>query len=116
FAGLPFLSLVTPFLFLPILARIAGPDAWLAIAVGQSVGGFAALFVSLGYNTVGPTVVALATDRPAVLQRSILPRLVLFVPSAVVAVAVAVVVAPGSHRLEAGIMALALTLAGLSSG
>jgi hypothetical protein len=38
FAGLPFLSLLTPFLLLPILARVAGAEAWLAIAIGQSVG------------------------------------------------------------------------------
>jgi HemY protein len=32
FAGLPFIALATPLLFLPVLARIAGAEAWLAIA------------------------------------------------------------------------------------
>jgi len=117
FAGLPFLSLLTPFLFLPVLARVAGADAWLAIAVGQSVGAFAALVVGLGYNTVGPTAVALETvpQRAAVLERSIRPRLALFAPAVVVAATLAAVIAPESHRLDAALMAIALTLGGLSS-
>ena len=117
FAGLPFISLITPFLFLPILARVAGAEAWLAIAVGQSVGAFAALFVAFGYNTVGPTVVALEPTnlRPAVLARSVRPRLALFVPAVVTAALVASFVAPTAHRIDATLMAVALTLSGLSS-
>lgn len=117
FAGLPFLSLVTPFLFLPILARVAGADAWLAIAVGQSSGGFFALVVALGYNTIGPPMVAVsaAADRPRLLARSLRARAVVWVPSAALAITVAALVAPPTHRLEAGLMALAMTLTGLSS-
>jgi O-antigen/teichoic acid export membrane protein len=117
FAGLPFLTLLTPFLFLPLLARVAGAEAWLAIAIGQSVGAFAALVVALGYNTVGPTVVALesAARRSAVLERSIRPRLALFVPAVIVAATIAASIAPEAHRLDAALMAIALTLSGLSS-
>lgn len=117
FAGLPFLSLLTPFLFLPILARVAGADAWLAIAVGQSVGAFLALFIALGYNTVGPTMVALAdpADRPAVLRRSVIARLVIFLPAVVLAVVISAIIAPESHRLEAALMSAAMALTGLSS-
>lgn len=117
FAGLPFLSLVTPFLFLPILARVAGAEAWLAIAVGQSVGAFLALIVALGYNTVGPTMVALVSpeERPALLRRSVLARALLFVPCAAIAVAISIVIAPEGYRADAGTMSLAMTLTGLSS-
>lgn len=117
FAGLPFLSLVTPFLFLPILARVAGAEAWLAIAVGQSVGAFLALIVALGYNTVGPTMVALVPpeERPALLRRSVLARALLFVPCAAIAVAISIVIAPEGYRADAGTMSLAMTLTGLSS-
>lgn len=117
FAGLPFLSLITPFLFLPILARVAGADAWLAFAVGQSTGGFFALIVALGYNTVGPPMVAVSSlqSRPALLARSLRARILVWMPSTVIAVAVAVLIAPASHRLEAGLMAVAMTLTGLSS-
>ena len=116
FAGLPFLSLLTPFLFLPVLARLAGADAWLAIAVGQSVGGFAGLVVSLGFNTVGPTAVARATaaERSELLRRSLAPRALLFLPAAAVAAVIAVMLAPPSHALESGLMAVALALFGLT--
>ena len=117
FAGLPFLSLITPFLFLPILARVAGADAWLAFAVGQSSGGFFALIVALGYNTVGPPMVAVSDQdaRPILLARSLRARVLVWIPSAVLAAAVAVVIAPSSHRLDAGLMAVAMTMTGLSS-
>lgn len=117
FAGLPFLSLITPFLFLPLLARIAGADSWLAIAVGQSAGAFAALVISLGYNTVGPTLVARAApaDRAEVLRESLPVRLALAAPAAAIAMVVAVLVAPAGHGLEAALMALALALSGLSA-
>lgn len=117
FAGLPFLSLITPFIFLPILSRIAPADAWLAIAIGQSVGAFLALVVALGYNTVGPTMVALARpeERATVLRASILARLLLFVPCAVMAVVIAMLIAPVDYRLDAGLMSLAMVLTGLSS-
>ena len=117
FAGLPFLSLVTPFLFLPLLARVAGADAWLAIAVGQSIGGFFALAVSLGFNTVGPALVALTPDegRASVLLSSIRARLVVFVPSAVLAAVIAALVVPPGFGLVGALMSLAMVLTGLSS-
>ncbi|WP_168626457.1 polysaccharide biosynthesis protein [Cryobacterium sp. BB307] len=117
FAGLPFLSLVTPFLFLPILARVAGADAWLAIAIGQSVGAFAALFVALGYNTVGPTMVALAAPdaRTELLRRSVHARFALFLPAVIVAAVIAAVASPEANRLDGALMSVAMTLTGLSS-
>jgi O-antigen/teichoic acid export membrane protein len=117
FAGLPFLSLITPFLFLPILARVAGAEAWVAIAVGQSVGAFFALAVSLGYNTVGPAQVALAEacDRAALLRSSFRARLVILAPAAVLASVIGALIAPPGFWLEGGLMALATVLSGLSS-
>ena len=117
FAGLPFLSLITPFLFLPLLARIAGVDAWLAIAVGQSVGGFLALFVALGYNTIGPTIVALAAppDRAALLVNSVRARVAVVLPAIVVAAGLAALIAPASNRIDAALMSVAMVLTGLSS-
>ncbi|HRN28937.1 MAG TPA: polysaccharide biosynthesis protein [Terrimesophilobacter sp.] len=117
FGGLPFLALLTPFLFLPILARVAGADAWLAIAVGQSVGAFLALFVALGYNTVGPTLVALAQteEKPTVLRQSVLARLAILAPALIVGTALAALIAPDSHRIEAALMSAAMVLTGFSS-
>lgn len=117
FAGLPFLSLITPFLFLPILARVAGADAWLAIAVGQSSGGFFALIVALGFNTVGPPLIALAAPsiRPRLLVTSLHARLLVWLPSALLAAVIAALVSPASYRVDAAVMAIAMTLTGLSS-
>jgi len=117
FAGLPFLALLTPFLFLPILARVGGADAWLALAVGQSIGAFLALFVSLGYNTMGPTLVSLTPvpDRSTLLVTSVRARLVLVVPAIAIAGTLAALVAPSTHRLEAVLMSTAMVLTGVSS-
>jgi O-antigen/teichoic acid export membrane protein len=117
FAGLPFLSLITPFLFLPILARVAGADAWLAIAVGQSSGGFFALIVALGFNTVGPPLIALAAPsiRPRLLATSIQARGLVWLPSALIAALIAAAVSPHDYRVDAAVMAVAMSLTGLSS-
>jgi O-antigen/teichoic acid export membrane protein len=117
FAVLPFLSMVVPFLFLPILARVAGADAWLAVAIGQSAGAFFALVVALGFNLVGPTLVSVVppSDRRALFRTSVQARAVLFLPSAVIAFAMSALLAPTEYQEVAGLMALAICLTGLSS-
>ncbi|GMA90033.1 lipopolysaccharide biosynthesis protein [Homoserinibacter gongjuensis] len=116
FAGVPFLSLLAPFLFLPVLARLAGADAWVAIAVGQSVGGFAALVAGLGYATLAPPLVAvaLADERRRILATSVHARLPAWVVAGAVGVVVSVLLAPESARVEAGAMAGAMSLAALA--
>jgi O-antigen/teichoic acid export membrane protein len=116
FAGVPFLSLLAPFLFLPVLARLAGADAWVAIAVGQSVGGFAALVAGLGYATLAPPLVAvaLAEERRRILATSVHARLPAWVVAGAVGVVVSVLLAPESARVEAGAMAGAMSLAALA--
>lgn len=116
FAGVPFLSLLAPFFFLPVLARLAGTDAWVAIAVGQSLGGFAALLAGLGYPTLAPALIAVAGPerRRRILATSMHVRLPVWVVAATAAVLLAAVLAPPSHRVEASLMAAALSLAGLA--
>lgn len=116
FAGVPFLSLLAPFLFLPLLARLAGADAWVAIALGQSVGGFAALVAGLGYATLAPPVVAVATEseRRRVVATSVHARGPAWLIAGAAAAVVAVLLAPESARAEAGAMAAAMSLAALA--
>jgi O-antigen/teichoic acid export membrane protein len=116
FAGIPFLSLLAPFLFLPLLARLAGPDAWVAIALGQSVGGFAALASGFGYATLAPPQVAVATPerRRRILATSLHARLPAWVVAAAAGIAVAGAVAPEDHRAEAALMAGAMSLSALA--
>lgn len=117
FAGLPFLSMATPFLILPILARLAGPDAWIAIAVGQSTGGFFALVVAQGYNLVGPTMVNITptAERADAFRISVQSRFVVFLPMAIGSFALVWLIAPAGYRLEGALMGVAATVTGLSS-
>jgi O-antigen/teichoic acid export membrane protein len=116
FAGVPFLSLIAPLLFLPVLARLAGTDAWVAIALGQSVGGFAALVAGLGYSTLAPPMIAVATAdrRRRILATSLHIRLPFWLVAGAVGVLVAALLAPESHRLHAAVMAGAISLAALA--
>jgi O-antigen/teichoic acid export membrane protein len=116
FAGVPFLSLLAPFLFLPVLARLAGADAWVAIALGQSVGGFAALVAGLGYPTLAPPQVAVAAAerRRRILATSLHVRTPVWLVVAAAGVVVAALLAPESHRADAAVMAGAMSLAGLA--
>jgi len=116
FAGVPFLSLVAPFVFLPVLARLAGTDSWNAIALGQSVGGFAALVSGLGYSTLAPPYVAAATpgQRRRLVATSLHVRVPVWIVAAVVSVVVAVLLTPDASRVDAGAMAFAMSLAGLA--
>ncbi len=116
FAGAPFLSLVAPFFFLPVLSRLAGVEAWVAIAVGQSVGGFAALVVGMGYPTLAPPILAVASDerRRRYIATSLHVRLPVWGIAAVAAGIVAGVLAPGAFRADAVATAIAMSLAGLA--
>ncbi|MEO6116561.1 MAG: polysaccharide biosynthesis protein [Pseudolysinimonas sp.] len=116
FAGVPFLALVAPFLFLPVLARVAGADAWVAIAVGQSVGGFVALVSGLGYPTLAPPQVAIASAerRRRILATSLHTRVPVWAVGAIVGAVIAALLAPASHRADAAMMAGSISLAGLA--
>lgn len=116
FAGIPFLSLVAPFIFLPVLARLAGTDVWVAIALGQSVGGFVALLAGLGYPTLAPPIVAVASakKRRRLLATSLHVRLPVWIVSSAVGAIVAAILAPETNRGEAAAMATAMSLAALA--
>jgi O-antigen/teichoic acid export membrane protein len=116
FAGVPFIALLAPLIFLPVLARLAGTDVWVAIAIGQSVGGFAAVVAGLGYATLAPPQVAMASafQRERILATSVHVRLPIWGIAALIAVVISLLVAPEASRLEAGAMALAMSLAALA--
>jgi len=116
FAGLPLLSLLAPFLFLPALARLAGADAWVAVALGQSVGGFVALVAGWGYPTLAPPRVAIASEseRRRMLATSMHVRVPVWLLGAAIGTAVAALLAPPTARLAAALMAAAMSLAALA--
>lgn len=116
FAFVPFLSLLAPFFFLPILSRIGSADVWVAVALGQSLGGVAALVASFGYPTIAPPLVSRASEaaRRRLLATSIHVRLPLWAAAATVASIVAALVASDSGRAAASAMAAAMSLAALA--
>lgn len=117
FSTIPAFSALIPFLVLPILNRAAGADAWVAIAVGQSIGGFLALAVALGLNVQGPTLVALApaSERPQLFARGTRARILLLGPALVIGAVVSWILAPDGSGVDAALMAVAITLGGLTS-
>jgi O-antigen/teichoic acid export membrane protein len=116
FAGVPFLSLVAPFVFLPVLARTADADVWVAIALGQSVGGFAALAAGLGFATLAPPIVAVASpqERRRLLATSLHLRFPVWLIAGAIGVIVAATLAPEANRGEAAAMAGVMSIAALA--
>jgi hypothetical protein len=116
FLGLPLISAVAPFLVLPVLLSRVGTAAWVAIAVGQSVGTGAATVVLLGWPIVGPALVAEEPQRQrALYTRSVVSRVSVLVLAAPIAMGIAAVLAPAQERGAAAAMALASSLTGLSA-
>lgn len=116
FATIPLLSLFAPFVFLPVLARVASTHMWVAIALGQSVGGVAALVAGFGYPTLAPPMVAVASllERRRLLATSVHVRLPLWAAAAIIGCAVASQLAPDANRVEAAAMAGAMSLSALA--
>jgi O-antigen/teichoic acid export membrane protein len=113
---LPLLSLLAPFLLLPIIARLGGVGGWAAIAIGQSVGAFAAIVVTYGWTLVGPAKVAGVDEaaRRLFYGDSVVSRLLLLAIVGPLAAGCTFLLAPASHRLEAVAMTVALAIGSLS--
>lgn len=117
FTLLPLLSLVTPFLLLPVVARVAGPGGWSSFVAGQAVGLVGATVVVWGWNVAGPVLAARAPSaeaRAEVYAASLRTRFLLLVVVVPAAAAVSAVVAVAGHRVDAAAMAAATALLGLS--
>lgn len=116
FGSLPLLSAVAPLAILPVIARTGGPDAWIAIATGQSVGVVAATVLGFGWSVTGPPQVARASIpvRRQLLRDEVRSRVVLAGPVLLLAVLAASLLATPSGRLLSVSMACATAPAGLS--
>lgn len=118
FAGLPFLSLVAPFLALPVIARVGGVEGWAAVNLGQALGTYAATFASLGWSLNGPNRISRASEerRPRIYAESLQTRLLALVavlPVAAIAAA-AVIPAAGPVRALSAMMCCAVAMSALS--
>lgn len=117
FTVLPLLSLVTPFLLMPVVARVAGPAGWSSFVAGQAIGTVGATVVFWGWNVGGPVLVAQAAsagERAEVYAASLRTRYLLLVVVVPPAAAVSAVVAQPGQRLHAAAMAAATAFLGMS--
>lgn len=117
FTVLPLLSLITPFLLLPIVSAIVGGDGVSSVISGQAIGTFAATALMWGWNVDGPVLIARAAtpaERATVYLRSVRTRIVLLVFALPIASVIAAFVAVPEFRVEAVSMALATALVGMS--
>lgn len=117
FTVLPLLSLVTPFLLMPVIARVATGAGWSSVVAGQAVGTVGATVVFWGWNVVGPVQAAraqTAQERSDLYAASLRTRLTLLAPVVPIVALVSVLVAQPGFRVVAASMAVATSLLGLS--
>lgn len=117
FTGLPLLSLVTPFLLIPVVAHVAGAGGWSSVAAGQATGAFGGAVIAWGWNTLGPVEIAqnpAPQHRAEVYRESIRTRLVLSAVVVPFVFALAWSLAAPEHRLDAAAMSMTTTVAGMS--
>lgn len=116
FAGLPLLSLLAPFLLLPLIARVGAVGGWAAILLGQAVGGLGGVIAGLGWSLVGPTAVARSSDkgRSEIYARSLASRLLALVVIVPTCGIITWGLAPAGNRWTAVAMAWAMALGALS--
>lgn len=116
FVVVPALSLLTPLLVIPLVARHGGADAVVAVAVGQSVGFVGSLVVSLAWPMIGPARVARCPDesRGSLFLESIDSRGLVFLAAGPVAAGFAAILTDGFAG-TAMLSAVALSANGLSA-
>lgn len=109
FAFVPFVSLLVPFMALPVIASATDSSGWASLAIGQSIGGLAALLVGFGWPLNGPAEIA--TGSPAQVGQtyydSLVSRGVMLAFVLVPLVALTLMVAPAGHEVLAATMAAA---------
>lgn len=117
FVGLPLISLVTPFVLLPIMARISGAEGWSSVVAGQAVGAFGATVIAWGWGLKGPVEVAQNPDqsfRAELYRESLRSRLALALIVFPVVSVISATIATPEMRLDAVAMSWTTAIAGLS--
>lgn len=109
FGLLPILSVASPLLVLPVIARATGPEGWAAVAIGTAVGSAAVALVDVGWVDKGPGMVGRGRSGSPqrVLAASLASRLAVFVPVLAVIVPVSVLLAPDGHELVSALLTVA---------
>jgi len=118
FGLVPVLGLASPILVLPIIARVASPEEWVAIGIGQGLGGFFAIAVSFGWPLLGPARVlrVRVEERNSIRALSLATRLTVLVALLPGFTAVVFYVTPESTIPLCTLMTVSAALYGLSPG
>lgn len=114
FVTVPFVSLITPLVVLPVIADSTNASGWAALAVGQSIGAVAGIVVAYGWPLVGPVEVARSerADVGVILFESLLSRAVLLAGVVVPSAAISALAAPTGRVM----LSVSTTLATLTFG
>lgn len=86
----PLFVSVATFISVPLILGTLGPDLWVSITIGQAIGEIGRSLVVWGWNSIGLTIVAPMDSREKAEYyfASLLPRLIILVPVAIVVVVV----------------------------
>jgi hypothetical protein len=103
-------------MLLPLLARYGGAEGWVSLAIGQSVGGFAAILIVFGWTLIGPKRIAgkAASEATGQYWASLVQRSAIAVVALPLAIIVSAALSPAGHVGLSVSMALAAGLAGFS--
>jgi len=102
---------------IPAMVSASGPGSWGAIALGQGVGGIAALVVGYGWTVTGPPKIAQSSfgEQFNEYADAMRVKLALFLPCAAIAALVATVISPG-YPLFTAAGAISATAVAFSAG
>jgi hypothetical protein len=117
FTLIPLMSLMSPFLLLPIVSRISDSATWASYTSGQTIGMLASAVVLWGWNISGPAAVMRAkdeADRLMLYRESLWSRVAVLVIVGPIVCLISAIVAAAPARLEAASMTLAMTVGGLT--
>ncbi len=116
FLALPMASIASPFLALPAVTSRFGAAAWVAVAIGQSIGSSLAVIVELAWSLTGPQRVSRASlkMRQQILSLSILSKFAVFLPLAGLAAWLGFILS-AEYRWETSLVAVGAAAVGLSS-
>ena len=117
FSVLQAFSAVAPLLVLPVVVGLVDVRGWVALSLGYVIGATASIAVNYGWPMTGPSRIASLgiEESVAVFLESLWMRCLVAVPSLIVAVVVAVALAPSEFRLLSALMVVAVASSGLAS-
>lgn len=115
FTAWPLISLVTPLLITPVIARLAG-NGWSSVVTAMSIGTFGSTVIIWGWNYIGPARVASAEDglRSVQYELSLWTRLFLVLGTVPIAGILSYLISVPSLRIDSVLMAVSFSLGGLS--